>query len=82
MAFETLSLEYVTYMRHMHHRSRVYVSHSCHMVQPVAVVLEYLLAGLFNQLHRCRFNPRIACLENTDTAIVGDWWTGMGGHHA
>ena len=28
--------------------------------------------GLINQLQRCRFDPRIACLENTDTAIVGD----------
>ena len=39
-------------------------------------------AGLINQLLRCRFDPRIACLENTDTAIVGDWWTRVGGHHA
>ena len=31
-----------------------------------------------NQLQRCRFDPRIACLENTDTAIGGDWWTGVG----
>ena len=33
--------------------------------------------GLINQLQRCRFDPSIACLENTDTAIVGDWWTGV-----
>ena len=36
-------------------------------------------AGLINQLQRCRFDPRIASLENTDTAIVGDWWTLVGG---
>ena len=36
-------------------------------------------AGLINQLQRCRFDSRIACLENLDTAIiVGDWWTGVG----
>ena len=28
--------------------------------------------GLVNQLLSCLFDPRIACLENTDTAIVGD----------
>ena len=39
-------------------------------------------AGLINQLRHCRFEPRIACLENTDTAILGDWWTGVGGHRA
>ena len=39
-------------------------------------------ASLINQLQRCRFDPRIACLENPDTAIVGDWWTGVGVHHA
>ena len=39
-------------------------------------------AGLINQLQRCQFDPRIACLENTDTAIVGDWWTRVEGHHA
>ena len=36
-------------------------------------------AGLINQFQSCRFDSRIACLENTDTAIVGDWWTGVGG---
>ena len=39
-------------------------------------------AGLINQLQRCRFVSRIACLENHDTAIEGDWWTGVGGHQA
>ena len=39
-------------------------------------------AGLINQLQRCRFDSRIACLENPDTAIVGDWWTEVGGRHA
>ena len=39
-------------------------------------------AGLINQLRRCRFDPRIACFENTDTAIVGDWWMVVGGHHS
>ena len=39
-------------------------------------------AGLINQLQRCRFDCRIAGMENPDTAIVGDWWTGAGGHHA
>ena len=43
---------------------------------------ESACAGLINQLQRFRFDPRIACLENTDTATVGDWWTGMVGHHA
>ena len=33
-------------------------------------------AGLINQLQRCLFDFRIACLENPDTAIVGYWWTG------
>ena len=27
------------------------------------------------------YTMKIACLENPDTAIVGDWWTGVGGHH-
>ena len=36
-------------------------------------------AGLINQLQRCRLDSRIACLGNTDTAIVGDWWTCVGG---
>ena len=39
-------------------------------------------AGLVNQLQSCWFNPRIACLENTDTVIVGDRWMGVGGDHA
>ena len=40
-------------------------------------------AGLINQLQRCQFDSRIASLENPDTAIiVGDWWTGVAGHHA
>ena len=39
-------------------------------------------AGLINQLQRCRFDSRIAFMENPGTAIVGDWWTGVGGHHA
>ena len=39
-------------------------------------------AGLINQLQRCQFDPRITCLENTDTVIVGDWWTGVGRRHA
>ena len=39
-------------------------------------------AGLINQLQRCRFDSRTACLENPDTAIVGDWWTWVGGLHA
>ena len=39
-------------------------------------------AGLINQLQRCRFDSRIACLENIDAAIVGDRATGVGGHHA
>ena len=39
-------------------------------------------AGLINQLQRCRFDSRIACLENLDTAIVGDWWAGLEGDHA
>ena len=34
-------------------------------------------AGLINQLQRCLFDSRIAYLENTDTAIVGDRWTGV-----
>ena len=38
-------------------------------------------AGLINQLQRCLFDSRIACLENPDTTIAGDWWTGVGGHH-
>ena len=42
----------------------------------MAEVLQYLLVQVSNQLQRCRFDPRIACLENTDTAIVGD---GVGG---
>ena len=37
---------------------------------------ESVCAGLINQLRCCRFEPRIACLETTDTAIIGDWWTG------
>ena len=38
-------------------------------------------SGLINQLQRCRFDSRIACLKNHDLAIVGDWWTrgGEGG---
>ena len=32
-------------------------------------------AGLINQLQRCR-------LENTERAILGDWWTGLWGQHA
>ena len=43
---------------------------------------ESACAGLIYQLQRCRFDPRIARMENTDTAIVGDWSTGVGGHHA
>ena len=41
-------------------------------------------AGLINQLQRCLFDSRIECLENPETAIIiaGDWWTGVGGHHA
>ena len=33
-------------------------------------------AGLINQLQRCRFDSRIACLKNPDTVIVSEWWTG------
>ena len=37
-------------------------------------------AGLTNQLLSCCVDP---CLgKNTDTAIVGDQWMGVGGHHA
>ena len=36
-------------------------------------------AGLINQLQRCQFDSRIACLENPDTAIVRDVWSGVGG---
>ena len=38
-------------------------------------------AGLTNKLLSCWVDPRIAWW-NTDTAIVGDWWTGVRGHHA
>ena len=38
-------------------------------------------AFLTNQLLSCWVDPRIAC-KNTDAAIVGDRWTGVGGHHA
>ena len=51
---------------------------------PVPEVLEYLhvhCAGLTNQLLSCWIDPRITW-KNTDTAIVGDRWTGVGGHHS
>ena len=35
-------------------------------------------ACLIDQVQRCRFDSRIACFYNPDTAIVGDWWTGLG----
>ena len=38
-------------------------------------------AGLTNQLLSCWVDPRIAW-KNTDTAIVGDRWTGVWGHPA
>ena len=37
-------------------------------------------AGLTNQLLSFWVGPRIAG-KNTDTAIVGDRWTGVGGTH-
>ena len=39
-------------------------------------------AYLRNQLLSCWFDLRICLDKNTDTAIVGDRWTGVGGHHA
>ena len=39
-------------------------------------------AGLTNQMQSRRFDPRIACLENTDSAMIADWWTGVGAHHS
>ena len=61
----------------------------CHMIFITLIMSasgrgarESACAGLINQLQCCRFDSRIACLKNTDTAIVGDCWTGVGGHHA
>ena len=39
-------------------------------------------ADLSNQLLNCWVDPRMCLEKNTDTAIVGDRWTGMMGHHA
>ena len=47
--------------------------------QPMAEVLKNLLVQVSSISYRCRFDPRIACLENTDKKIVGDWWTKVGG---
>ena len=39
-------------------------------------------ADLANQLMSCLVDPLLCLDKNTDTAIVGDWWTGVGGHRA
>ena len=39
---------------------------------------ESACAGLINQLQCCQFDPRNACMEDTDTAIVGDCGRGWG----
>ena len=38
-------------------------------------------ADFTNQLLSCWVDPRICLDKNTDTAIVGDGWTGVVGHH-
>ena len=42
----------------------------------------FACADVTNQLLSCWVDPHICLDKNTDTAIVGDRWTGMGGHHA
>ena len=48
---------------------------------PVAVVLEYLLVQVSSISRNVvgSILALLACLGNPDTAIVGDWWTGVGG---
>ena len=60
----------------------IFIQQASHAVAEVLAARVSAGAGPINQLQRCQFDPRITCLENTDTAIVGDWWTRVGGHHA